>query len=83
MRSPQPIWRPWTNFTPRGAEATHELAQFAGLEPGQQVVDVGSGLGGSARHLASRYGCQVTGVDLTEEFCQVATMLSERTGLAH
>lgn len=72
---------PVDEFHTRGAEATRELAQFAGLEPGQRVVDVGSGLGGPARHLASQYGCQVTGLDLTEEFCQVATMLSERTGL--
>jgi SAM-dependent methyltransferase len=43
------------------------------------VLDVGSGLGGPARTLAQHYGCSVTGLDLTEEFCDVATML---TGLA-
>ena len=30
--------------------------------------------------MASEYGSRVTGLDLTEEYCQVATMLSHRTG---
>lgn len=47
-----------------------------------QLLDVGSGLGGPARTLAAEFGCRVTGLDLTEEFCQVATMLTERVGLA-
>lgn len=72
---------PVDEFHTRGAEATRELAEFAGIAAGSGVVDVGSGLGGPARHLASQYGCKVTGLDLTEEFCQVATMLSERTGM--
>ena len=73
---------PVDEFHTRGAEATRELAAFAQLTAGLHVVDVGSGLGGPARHLATAYGCRVTGVDLTEEFCQVATILTERTGLA-
>ena len=65
-----------------GAQAaTLELAQLAGTTEGMRVLDVGSGLGGPARTLAQHYGCQVTGLDLTEEFCRVATMLSELTGM--
>ncbi|MCZ6728600.1 MAG: class I SAM-dependent methyltransferase [SAR324 cluster bacterium] len=72
---------PVDEFHTRGRLATAELAEFARLKAGQQVVDVGSGLGGPARHLAEVHGCRVTGLDLTEEFCRVAAMLSERTGL--
>jgi SAM-dependent methyltransferase len=65
-----------------GAQAaTLELAQLAGTGEGMRVLDVGSGLGGPARTLAQHYGCQVTGLDLTEEFCRVATMLSGLTGM--
>jgi SAM-dependent methyltransferase len=44
---------------------------------------VGSGIGGPARCLASEFGCRVTGLDLTEEYCRTANLLSERVGLAH
>ena len=36
------------------------------------ILDVGSGIGGPARYLADRFGCRVTGIDLTTEFCEVA-----------
>lgn len=69
-------------FHIRGREATAELAALAGFTSGQHVVDVGAGLGGPARHLARHVGCTVTGVDLTEEYCRVASALAARLGLA-
>ena len=64
-----------------GLAATKELASLAGPLEGLQVLDVGSGIGGPARTLASEYGCEVTGIDLTEEFCLAAEMLTARLGL--
>ena len=69
-------------FHIRGKDATEELAQLAVVETGIDVLDVGCGIGGSSRFLASAFNCHVTGLDLTEEYCEVATMLSERVGLA-
>ena len=46
------------------------------------MLDLGSGLGGPARALAEVAGCRVTGVDLTPEFCEVASVLSQWTGLS-
>jgi len=66
----------------RGRRATIELAQLAGIQAADHVLDLGSGLGGPARYLAKTFGCRVVGVDLTPEFCRVATMLTERTGLS-
>ena len=63
-----------------GREATTELAQLAGLNSEIHVLDLGSGLGGSARYMASEFGSSVTGLDLTQEYCDVATMLA---GLTH
>jgi ubiquinone/menaquinone biosynthesis C-methylase UbiE len=65
-----------------GREGTLELARLAGLRTGMHVLDIGSGLGGPARTLAAEFGCQVTGLDLTEASCQVAEMLTTRVGLS-
>lgn len=74
---------PIDEFHIRGRAATLDLANAAKIERAMRVLDVGSGLGGPARTLAAEYGCHVTGVDLTEEYCRVAGMLSERLGLGH
>ena len=64
-----------------GRKATLELAREIHLDKSMQVLDVGSGLGGASRCLALEFGCHVTGLDLTEEYCRVATMLARRLGL--
>jgi MPBQ/MSBQ methyltransferase len=72
---------PVDEFHIRGRDATSELAQRAALKPGLKVLDVGSGLGGSVRFLASEHQCKVTGVDLTEEYVDVANALADLVGL--
>ncbi len=69
-------------FHTRGRQATEELARLADLRPGERLLDVGSGLGGTGRHLAVEFGCFVTGIDLTHEFVDTAAMLSNLVGLA-
>jgi ubiquinone/menaquinone biosynthesis C-methylase UbiE len=68
-------------FHIRGRQATLELAGRMGLDRESHVLDIGSGLGGPARTVAETYGCHVTGVDLTEAFCDAATVLSQWVGL--
>jgi MPBQ/MSBQ methyltransferase len=70
-------------FHIRGRAATLELARAAGLDATKRVLDVGSGVGGTSRCLAKEFGCRVTGIDLTDEYCYAAEVLSARTGLAH
>ncbi len=72
---------PLDQFHTRGLAATRELISFARVMPGGRILDVGSGLGGPARVLASEQKCHVTGVDITREFCEAATLLSRLTGL--
>lgn len=74
---------PIDQFHIRGRAATLELARAAGLDATKRVLDVGSGVGGTSRCLAKEFGCRVTGIDLTDEYCRAAAMLSDRTGLAH
>jgi ubiquinone/menaquinone biosynthesis C-methylase UbiE len=72
---------PVGEFHIRGREATRELARLANLQPGEQVLDVGCGIGGPARTLAAEFGSEVTGLDLTEAYCRTARMLTERVGM--
>jgi ubiquinone/menaquinone biosynthesis C-methylase UbiE len=65
----------------RGKRATLELARLAGITPGMRVLDVGGGLGGPARTLASEFGCTVEVLDLTDEFCLAGAALTIRTSL--
>ena len=53
------------------------------LRPGMRLLDVGSGVGGPARYIAAEFGCKVTGIDLTEEFVQVANRLTQLLKLQH
>lgn len=68
-------------FHIRGREATIELARRAALTRGLKVLDVGCGLGGSARYLAGEHGCRVTGIDVTKEYVDVANALAELVGM--
>lgn len=73
---------PVDEFHIRGRAATLELARAAGLDSTRCVLDVGSGVGGTSRCLATEFGCRVTGIDLTDEYCRAAAMLSAKIGLA-
>ena len=73
---------PVDHFHTRGKEASVELAKRAGIKAGMQVLDLGGGIGGPARFLASDYGCNVTVLDLTEEFCETGAWLTELTHLS-
>jgi ubiquinone/menaquinone biosynthesis C-methylase UbiE len=66
-----------------GLDASDALARLCSLSSGMHVLDVGSGLGGPSRFLAATYGCRVTGIDVTESYCRIASLLAERTGLEH
>jgi SAM-dependent methyltransferase len=74
---------PLDHFHGGGYQATLELARRANLQPGQRALDVGGGLGGPARTLAVEFGCVVTVVDITEEFCRAGEALTAWTNLSN
>jgi len=59
-----------------GLAATDTLADMAGIRPGQQVLDVGAGVGGPARRIAHKYGARVWGVELGASIHQTAVELT-------
>jgi SAM-dependent methyltransferase len=73
---------PVDQFHSLGKAATMEMLSLAELKPEMAVLDVGGGIGGPARTLATEAGCRVTVLDLSEEYTCVGTMLTARTGLS-
>lgn len=72
---------PVDEFHTRGRKATREMADLVNLKATDRVLDVGCGIGGTARHLAEEYKCSVIGVDLTEAYVSAGTRLTELVNL--
>jgi len=73
---------PVDEFHIGGRQATVDFAAQLDIERGLSLLDVGCGLGGASRYFAHEWNCRVTGIDLTEEYVQVAEALAKRTGMA-
>lgn len=67
-------------------EASHKtierMASMLDLSENSKVLDLGSGYGGSARHLARTYGCQVTCVNISDVQNERNRQLCQEQGLA-
>jgi ubiquinone/menaquinone biosynthesis C-methylase UbiE len=73
---------PLDHFNGRGLAATQELAALLAPKAGESLLDIGSGIGGPARWIATQYDCTVTGVDVTAAFCEAARALNVACGVA-
>lgn len=56
------------------------LAEAAAISPGQSIVDIGCGMGGSSRRLAAKHACHVTGVTISGVQRRWATLAALTSG---
>jgi len=72
---------PVDEFHIGGRQASEAFLGQLRFEPTDQVLDIGCGLGGTARFVADRFGCQVTGIDLTGDYIETGQALCGWLGL--
>lgn len=65
-----------------GTAACDHAAEALHLNRDSLVLDLGSGIGGTARYLQQRLGCQVVAVELQEHLHALGQELSDRVGIA-
>ncbi len=66
-----------------GRVASIAFLDQLGLSGDEHVLDVGCGLGGASRFVASRYGTRISGIDLTAEYIETGRDLCAWLGLEH
>jgi arsenite methyltransferase len=67
---------------PGGLELTERLGGLLQLNSGSRVLDVASGWGASGLALARKFGCQVTGIDLSPASVEAANHEARRADLS-
>ena len=72
---------PVDEFHVGGRSATVALCERLDIDADMELLDIGCGIGGTARFLAAETDCRVTGVDLSPTYVEIAKALSEWTGL--
>uniref|UniRef100_A0A8D2Q6B4 phosphoethanolamine N-methyltransferase n=1 Tax=Varanus komodoensis TaxID=61221 RepID=A0A8D2Q6B4_VARKO len=55
-----------------GLSTTQELMRMVDFKPGQRVLDVGCGIGGSDFYMAKEFGVEVLGLDLSRNMVELA-----------
>lgn len=73
---------PVDEFHIGGRQASEEFIDQLEFSPIIHVLDVGCGIGGTSRFVASHIGCRVTGIDLTPEFVSTGQCLCDWVGLS-
>jgi SAM-dependent methyltransferase len=69
------------HFHTGGLRASLELLELVEIRAEDRVLDIGAGLAGPARLLASTLGCRVDCLELSPDYCAGAVLLNRLTGL--
>jgi arsenite methyltransferase len=70
------------SFHPGGLRLTERLGELVRLTPESRVLDVASGDGTSAIFLAERFGCEVVGIDYSQQNVERANRDATAKGLS-
>ena len=73
---------PVDEFHVGGCQASEGFISQLELSADDHTLDVGCGIGGTSRFVASHFGCRVTGIDLTPEFVSTGQSLCDWVGLS-
>ena len=73
---------PVDEFHIGGRQASEDFISQLELSADDHTLDVGCGIGGTSRFVASRFGCRVTGIELTPEFVSTGQSLCDWVGLS-
>ncbi len=73
---------PFDQYHYHGTDAVDEAARLIGAGAETQILEIGSGIGGPARHMANSVGCKVTALELQPDLSNLSKQLTERCGLA-
>ncbi|MGD9739023.1 MAG: class I SAM-dependent methyltransferase, partial [Bauldia sp.] len=71
-----------TSLEQAQTDKKEHIARKLMLKPGMKVLDIGSGWGGMALHLAKNYGVSVTGVTLSVDQYQTSIRRAQEAGLS-
>jgi SAM-dependent methyltransferase len=69
------------HFHSGGARASLDLLELAKIRAEDRVLDIGAGLSGPARMIASMRNCRVDCIEMSADFCAGAVLLNKLTGL--
>ena len=72
---------PFDQYHYFGVEAVDEAARVLGVGPHSRVLEIGSGIGGPARHLAATTHCDVVALEVQHDLHDTAAALTRRCGL--
>ena len=70
------------SFHPGGLRLTTRIGQLLGLSRSSRLLDVASGKGDSALHLAETFGCEVVGIDYSSANVSFANKAALERGVA-
>ena len=65
-----------------GTDALDVAIRIIGVKPGQNLLEIGSGIGGPARYLASNTAAHITALELQIDQNHIAQNLSSRCGIS-
>ncbi|MFE3760182.1 SAM-dependent methyltransferase [Streptomyces sp. NPDC059104] len=73
---------PYEQLARASRRLTDEFARRLHVRPGQRILDIGSGAGGPAVHIAKATGAEVVGITVSSDQVRQATALAEKEGLS-
>jgi cyclopropane-fatty-acyl-phospholipid synthase len=76
------IFEPGDSLADAQRRKYRAIAELARLQPGQHVLEIGTGWGGMAMHAASEIGCRVTTITISEQQHELASRRVQEAGLA-